>query len=336
MLPLDAVVVTYASRHDVGRCLASLRTVRGMETVVVVDHGDDGSDEVAAAMGAVVVRDPDNPGFGAGHNRGVALTRAHYVLLMNPDAVLVPGSVEVGVALLDSEPRVAACQGVIIDEATGMPERSQGVLLGPGHLWGRALRLRGLLRWRPVRSVVRRLPGLADHVARVPDGPVNTAALGATALLVRREAFDAVGGFDRRFFLYGEDMDLSRRWTEAGWRLVALPIRWAVHHAGGSSGSSWGREVEWWRGSMTFAATWYPERAWAMAVGAVMVRAVTLGACRPSRATAAWRAMVVGPRNTRTTRSARPHAELSKTLGPLAPLGPKPIRRTRDEVTCTP
>jgi len=292
---LDAVVVTYASRDDVGRCLASLLAVRGMGTVVVVDHGDDGSDRVASAMGAVVVRDPANPGFGAGHNRGVALTRARCVLLMNPDAALVPGAVEEGLALLDAQPDVAACQGVIVDEATGLPERSHGVLLGPGHLWGRALRLRGLLRWWPVRSVVRRLPGFADHVERVPDGPVDTAALGATALLVRREAFDAIGGFDTRFFLYGEDTDLSKRWTEAGWRLVALPLPWAVHHAGGSSGSSWEREVQWWRGAMTFAATWYPERAWAMAVGAAMVRAVTLGARRPSRAGVAWRAMVVAP-----------------------------------------
>ncbi len=292
---VDAVVVTYASRDDVGRCLASLRAVRGMGTVVVVDHGDDGSDEVASSMGAVVVRDPSNPGFGAGHNRGVALTGAAYVLLMTPDAVLVPGAVEEGMALLDAQPRVAACQGVIIDEATGLPERSQGILLGPVHLWGRALRLRNLLRWRPVRSLARRLPGVADHVERVPDGPADTAALGATALLVRRAAFDEVGGFDQRFFLYGEDTDLSKRWTEAGWRLVALPVPWAVHHAGGSSTSSWDREIEWWRGTMTFAATWFVAREWVMAVGAAVVRAATLSARQPSRAGSAWRAMVTGP-----------------------------------------
>ena len=292
---IDAVVVTYASRDDVGRCLASLRAVRGMGTVVVVDHGDDGSDQVAASMGALVVRDPTNPGFGAGHNRGVALTGAGYVLLMNPDAALVPGAVEEGLALLEARPQVAACQGVIVDEATGRPERSHGILLGPVHLWGRALRLRNLLRWRPVRWVARRLPGVADHVERVPDGPADTAALGATALLVRREAFDAVGGFDGRYFLYGEDMDLSKRLTGAGWRLVALPIPWAVHHAGGSSGSPWGREVEWWRGSMTFAATWYPAAGWVAALGAAAVRAVTLGVRRPSRAGVAWRAMVEAP-----------------------------------------
>lgn len=297
---VDAVVVTYASRDDVGPCLASLQAVEGMGTVVVVDHGDDGSDQVAAAMGALVVRDPANPGFGAGHNRGVTLTDARYVLLMNPDATLVPGAVEAGIALLDSRPDVAACQGVIVDEATGSSERSHGVLLGPVHLWGRALRLRPLLRWGPVQALVRRLPGLADHVERVPDGPVDTDALGATALLVRREAFEAVGGFDERFFLYGEDMDLSKRWTETGWRLVALPHPWAVHHAGASSRSSWQREVEWWRGAMTFAATWYPQGAWAAAVGASMVRSVTLGARRPSQFVSAWRSMVVAPLQTRS------------------------------------
>ncbi len=298
---LDAVVVTYANRADVGRCVTSLAAVAGMGTVVVVDHGDDGSDRVASELGAVVVRDPANPGFGAGHNRGMTHTRARYVLAMNPDAVVVPGAIEAGVDLLDARADVAACQGVIVDEATGLPERSQGVLLSPWHLWGRALHLRGLLRLPAVRSLARRLPTVADHVERVPDGAAVTSALGATALLIRRRAFEEVGGFDERFFLYGEDMDLSKRFSEAGWRLIALPDPWAIHRAGGSSRSSWQREVEWWRGTMTFAAKWYSEPAWIAARGAAVLRAVTLAFRRPSQGLRAWRSVVTAPGRIRTS-----------------------------------
>lgn len=299
---LDAVVVTYASREDIARCLGSVRAIADLGTVVVVDHGDDGSADVASAEGAVVVRDPANPGFGAGHNRGVLLTDAPFVLLMNPDAEVVPGAVEAGVALLTARPEAAAVQGVIVDASTGVPERSQGVVIGPGHLWGRVLRLRALLRWRTVRAVVRRMPGFADHVERVPRGPTETSALGATALVVRRSAFDAVGGFDERYFLYGEDMDLCRRLRDAGWTLVALPTPWATHRAGTSSRSSWRREMEWWRGTMTYAATWYRPGAWALSVAAAVVRAVTLAVRSPRGTAVAFRAVVGEPLRQRRSR----------------------------------
>lgn len=278
---LDAVVVAYDSRDEIAECLASLRGLEGLGTVVVVDHGRDGSAELAAAAGATVVHDPANPGFGAGQNHGVARTSAPAVLLCNPDARLVPGAVEEGLRHLAERLEVGAVQGVIVDTATGGPERSAGVALGPAHLWGRALHLRALLGWGPVRAVARRVPGIADHVERVPTAPSEVEALGATALLVRRSAFEEVGGFDERFFLYGEDMDLCRRLRRAGWTLLALPDPWATHRAGSSHRSPWKREVQWWRGAMTCAALWYRPGAWTLAVGAAVVRAVTLGVRRP-------------------------------------------------------
>ena len=300
---LDAIVVAYGSRPDIAPCIESLQAVRGLATIMVVDHGTDGTAEVASALGALAVSDPSNPGFGAGHNHGMSLTSAPFVLLVNPDARAIPGAIEEGLTLMVRRPEVAALQGVITDAATGRPERSHGVALGPAHLWGRALHLRVLLRWPPVQALARRVAGLADHVERVPIGPVATEALAATALLVRRRAFEEVGGFDQRFFLYGEDMDLSRRFREAGWTLLALPIPWAVHRAGSSHRSSWQREVQWWRGTMTFAAKWYPPRDWALALCAAVVRATTLAIRRPSGAVAAFGSMVSDPRRER----AHPH-----------------------------
>ena len=291
----DVVVVAYDSLAEIADCLASVQGAEGLGTVVVVDHGSDGSADVAAACGATVVRDPSNPGFGAGHNGGVGRTTAPAVLLLNPDARLVPGAVARGLAVLDERPRVAAVQGVVLDADGGGPERSAGVALGPAHLWGRALRLRSLLGWGPVRRLAGRVPSLSDHVDRVPDDVSEVESLAATALLVRRSAFAEVGGFDERYFLYGEDVDLCRRLRGAGWTLVALPVPWATHRAGSSHRSEWRREVQWWRGTMIYAARWYEPRAWASAVGAAVVRAVTLAARRPGRARDAWRSVVAEP-----------------------------------------
>lgn len=292
---VDVVVVAYRSRDTIVACLDAVRTLEGVVEVVVVDHGEDGSGETAAALGTHTVADPSNPGFGAGVNRGLRIGSAPFVLLVNPDALIVANGVSTGRALLEADPDVAVVQGVIETPGGGLPDRSQGRELGSVHLWGRVLRLRRLLDLRMFRTLARRVPGVADHASRVPAEVTDVQALAATAWLVRRAAIEAVGGFDERYFLYGEDMDLCRRFRDAGWRLVALPDQWAVHCAGSSSASNWEREVQWWRGTMMYAARWWPAPALASGLLAATVRWLQLAMARPSGASRAFKAVVVAP-----------------------------------------
>lgn len=300
-LGVSAVVVAYRSRDELPACLEGLVRV-GVEEVVVVDHGDDGSGEVAEALGATVLRNAANPGYGTGQNRGIALTTKNYVLLMNPDARIDPTGVLRGVALLDSAVDVAAVQGVIRSRVTGQPERSQGVLLQPVHLLGRALGLRRFLRFEVVRMVLRRVPVASDHVQRVPETPRDVESLSATALLMRRRAFDSVGGFDERYFLYGEDLDLCRRLRRAGWRLVALPIHWADHTSYASSAGWWQRELVWWAGTLRYAAQWWSGPAWAVARFATVLRIIPMIVARPTKAPEVLRSLVVAPGRQRRSR----------------------------------
>jgi len=298
----DVVVVAYASRATIEQCIEQVGALHGVGTVVVVDHGTDGTADVAAAMGALVIRDPGNPGFGAGQNRGVAATTAPYVLLLNPDAAPEPEGIAAGVALMDVDPTVGAVQGVITNRATGAPERSSGRELGPVHLLGRALGARRLLAYRPVRALARRIGVVADHVERVPSAPTDVDSLAATAIVIRRDAFDQIGGFDESYFLYGEDLDLCRRMRRAGWTLVAMPDRFAWHDGGASAASSTERELTWWRGTMRFAALWWTEAAWFSALLAATIAWVHLSA-RDHRVSArAWRELVVEPRRDRRRR----------------------------------
>ncbi len=304
MSTLDVVVVAYGSRAAITSCVDAAHRLAGVGEVVVVDHGRDGSGELARAAGARVIADPSNPGFGAGQNRGVREAGAPFVLLANPDAVLDADGVEAGLALLEHDPSVGAVQGVIVDEESRRPQRSQGRELGPVHLLGRALGARRLLRSGAVRRLARLARPLADHVDRVPAAATAVEALAATALLVRRSAFLAVGGFDEGYFCYGEDLDLCRRMRAAGWRLVALPDRFAVHAGGGSFESAPARELSWWGGTMRFAARWWSAPAWGLALGAAGVAWLRLAVPAPSRARGAWQALVAQPRR---DRRARPH-----------------------------
>ncbi len=290
MSTLDAVVVAFASRDHIDRVVDDLTPVVDGR-IVVVDNGRDGSGARAGDRGAIVVHRPDNPGFGAGSNAGLALAGADYVLLLNPDAEVDATGVQAGLRYLAGHPDVAAVQGAIVHGATGAAERSHGVELGPVHLLGRALGLRRLARFGAVRRLAARTH-LRDHVARAVDGPVDVESLAATAVLARRRAIASVGGFDERYFLYGEDLDLCRRLRATGWRLVALPERFAVHAGGASSEGWWEREVEWWRGTMRFAATWWGTVPWSGAVLAAVLRWPGLVVRRPAAAGAAWRAVV--------------------------------------------
>lgn len=278
----DVVVVAYRSEEHILACLDSVKQAAGLDRSIVVDHGDGASARRAEAAGATVVHDPTNPGFGQGQNRGVALGTAPFVLLLNPDASMVPGAVVRGLDVLAARPDVAAVQGVIRSAAGGGPERSRGREVRPVHLLGRAFSLRTLLRSRMVRALTRHVPAVADHVERVPAAAVDTEWLAATALLVRRTAFEAVGGFSPDYFLYGEDLDLCRRLRLDGWRLVALSDDWAVHDSGASAASTVEREITWWNGTMTFAARWWSPVEWMAALVAAVVECGRLIAREPA------------------------------------------------------
>lgn len=296
---LDVVIVAFNNGADIGRCVTSAYKLSSVGRVVVVNHGEGGATEVAAAAGAEVVSDPTNPGFGAGQNRGIKLTDAPYVLVLNPDAIPDPEGIAGGVHYLDIHPEVAAVQGGIINSRTGRAERSQGRAIAAMHLWGRAIGARRLLALPVVRRTARHLQPLQDHVERIPSSPTPVAYLAATALLVRRAAFDEVGGFDESYFLYGEDLDLCGRLRYRGWTLVALPDHWARHKGGGSAKGWWERETSWWEGTMRYAAAWWSGPRWLLALGAAMLRWIQLAVARPRGAGTAWRRVIWTPLRSR-------------------------------------
>jgi GT2 family glycosyltransferase len=297
----DVVVVAYRSEAEIGDCLAPVLDDPLVASVTVVDNGDGRSAAVAEALGAAAVHAPDNPGFGTAVNRGVARGTAEAILVLNPDARLTSIALADGLARLERDPMVAGVQGAIVNRVTGQEERSAGRELGVVHLAGRALGLRRLLRLRPVRALARRSPGLADHVERRPDGDRRVDSLAATAVLLRRSAFTEIGGFDERYFLYGEDLDLCRRLRDAGWALLAVRDTWAEHTSGGSAATSWARELTWWEGTLQFArSNWNTAaRTGALVTGAIA--ALRLVARRPSR----WREVLGACRGTRQTGAAR-------------------------------
>lgn len=212
---LDVVVVTFESAAHVRGCLEAL-PARGR--VVVVDNASsDGSADLAAALGAEVLRNPDNRGFAAGANQGARRGAADAILFLNPDAVVAPEDLSRLHATLAADSQVAIVAPRLL-RADGSAQRGWWPLPSPAETWREAL---GLRRLWPVRLG--------------PDGAAPF-VVGA-CLLVRRDVFEQLGGFDEAFWLYGEEADLCRRARDAGWQVRYVGAATA-RHVGGASGAA--------------------------------------------------------------------------------------------------
>jgi N-acetylglucosaminyl-diphospho-decaprenol L-rhamnosyltransferase len=227
---ISVVLVSYNTRELLLAALASVVS-DGAEEVVVVDNASvDGSAEaVRSAFPRVkVLENPDNPGYGAAANQGVSACSATFVLLLNSDTVVRPGALRTLADYLERHPR-AGLAGPRLENPDGTLQRSCFDFLGTARL---AVEKSPLGRW--LASV----PLIRDRwlIHHGPHDRPRTApwVLGA-ALCLRREAFEAVGGFDTGFFLYAEEVDLCYRLWQAGWEVHFAPVATVVHVGGASS-----------------------------------------------------------------------------------------------------
>lgn len=223
-----AVVVSWNSGGLVGRAAAS---VPAPARVVVVDNASaDGSADEAASAGAVVLRLPGNAGFGPACNLGAGdvdgLPPAEAILFLNPDAALVDGKAMLGLLLgaLDSDPALGAVAPAL--EGDGQ---------GPFQL--RRLPTLGSLA-REAFLVNRLFPGNRGflrerYLDRDRSVPFDVEQPAAAALLVRRDVFEKVGGFDPAFApAWFEDVDLCAKILESGYRIRFVPAARASHVGG--------------------------------------------------------------------------------------------------------
>jgi GT2 family glycosyltransferase len=234
---LDVVVVAYRSATLLDECLDSIvRDVKGgtvvpaRTLVIVVDNAspDDSARVAAAHDGVRVVASPSNRGFGDGCNLGAAAGDAEYVFFVNPDARLDTGCTSRLLRELTAAPSLAAVGPAVLDPAGAYRAASAGFEPCLRSIIGHYL-LAGCLpivgRWfAPLQ-----LP--EGTTERRPDW------ITGAALLVRRAAFESVGGFDESIFLYMEDVDLCRRLREGGWGIGYVPEAVVYHQLGGTQGT---------------------------------------------------------------------------------------------------
>jgi GT2 family glycosyltransferase len=218
------VVVYYHHWQETAKLVRQLRAApalrRGAAEVVVVDNHSPGHPLVPRLrrLGGVSLRRwGRNRGFAAAVNEGCRLSRGDWLLLLNPDMTFEPGFLDLVLAY--AERLGGADMGVgIVGFRLRNPDGSRQPSAGPFPTLGRTLARLLLPRSRRKYNL---LPGASR-------GPVDWVT--GCCLLVRRSCWEDLGGFDRDFFLYYEDVDLCRRARARGWAVCHEPALSAVHH----------------------------------------------------------------------------------------------------------
>jgi GT2 family glycosyltransferase len=225
---MAVAIINWNTRDLLRTCLETC-LAEGPVEIVVVDNGSyDGSiDMVRREFPEVHLKVlPSNPGYGAASNVAFRLCRAPYVLLLNSDTEVRPGALAALSQALEDRPHTGIV-GPKLENPDGSLQRSVFTFPSP---------YISLLKRQPVAGLVSRLPGLREHYPlsfkhdrerRVPW------VLGA-AQAIRREAFEAVGGFDESYVMYYEEVDLCYRMRRAGWDTRFVPCA-TVMHVGGAA-----------------------------------------------------------------------------------------------------
>ena len=249
---IAAIIVSYQSASTLDACLLRLREARGIAEIRVVDNDStDGTLEIVQRHASAdprvrFIANPDNPGFAAANNQGVADSQAPWLAFINPD--LMVGRDTLAQLRERALPLGDCLLGVEQVDEDGRPDDA-------------------VRRRDPDFAAMLRSPGQGGKLAIPVDRsqPLQVVpALSGALLLMPRALFDRIGGWDAGYRLHAEDLDLCRRAREAG-AVIAIANDLQVTHVRGVSSRSRPFFVEWhkhrglWRYFRKFEAA---QRAW--------------------------------------------------------------------------
>lgn len=224
---LSIVIVNYGSGRLAKACVDSIRRDPpqcAYEVIVVDNNSPDDSQELLATEvpDTIFLPQTENLGYARGVNVGIRRTRGNFVLILNPDIIVLRGAIDTLLDFARAHPRAAVVAGRLVNP-NGSTQDSFARFYTPFTILARRTPL-GLvppgtrhLAWVQMRQYGRETPRPVDWV------------LGA-CMLVRSDALENVGLMDERFFMYFEDMDWCRRFWHAGWEVWYEPAARFSHY----------------------------------------------------------------------------------------------------------
>jgi len=206
---LSVIVVNYNTMNFLGRCLASIEKQAGVdfETIVFDNASQDASREMAKKdfPWVKLISGEQNLGFAGANNASIPLCSGQYIYFLNPDTEVKPGAFGRMINFMNDRPDIGLAGTQIVNPDDSFQSSVERQYPGERHAKNELTQLKGEIAW----------------------------VLGAS-MIARKRIIDSLGGFDERFFLYGEDADLCLEVRKAGWAIGYIEDAVIIHWGGGS------------------------------------------------------------------------------------------------------
>lgn len=273
---VSAVIVNYNSGPFLKQCV-ELVLHQADEVIIVDNASSDTSLKILVAAlpdepHLKIIQNDKNLGFATACNIGTKQSTGNYILFLNPDCLIQPDAVSRLVTAFETDPKVGMAGGLLLNPDGTEQGGGRRAVPTPWRSFVRAFGLNRFAdRWPRIFS------DYYLHNQPLPDSPIEVEAISGAYTLVRRDAMDDVGHWDKGYFLHCEDLDLSMRFRQKGWKILFVPDAPVIHYMG-ICGVSNPFLVEWHkhRGMRRFYRKFfrhqYPGPLWVAVIAGVWLR----------------------------------------------------------------
>lgn len=232
---ISFIIVNFASREVLPSCLASIGKISDISKEIILVNNDSQPLDLPETIPCPrkIIQSPRNLGFGAGVNLGSRSASGRYFFFLNPDAEIISADLQRVIREFESGSQVAIMGAKIIDDHGKTQDWIAGTSITP---------------WQIIKNNL----GL-DHNAWIKKQKEKLSVdwVSGGAMLIRKDVFQQLGGFDENFFLYWEDVDLCRRARKLDYGILYFPAL-AVRHRGGQSFSGPKKQKEYYYSSQDY------------------------------------------------------------------------------------
>lgn len=231
-IDLSVVIVTYRCLPFTELCLQTLLWHKNdnVEVIIIDNNSGDGSCDIIRKKypDITIIENPENKGFGVACNQGMALAKGRYFLMLNPDTIVPENFTTDIIRFMQLHPGCGAMGGMMVDGSHRfLPESKRGI----------PTLFRAFCKFSGLISLFTKSKLLAGYyLGHLPYNKQHEIEILTGAFMVlNAEAIKRTGGFDERFFMYGEDIDLSYRILKAGYKVLYNPAIKILHFKGEST-----------------------------------------------------------------------------------------------------
>ncbi len=232
-MKLSIIVVNWNTCDLTKQALTAVFTeTHGFEYEVIVI--DNNSKDTSVQMikrefpQVVLIENTENVGFGKANNQGMKKAKGEFILLLNSDTIVLDHAIEKLVAYLDTHPDVMMVGPKLLNGDGTFQHACRRNLPNPKNAF---FHLFGFVKMFKQSKHVTSYKRFSDN----PDITEPVEAISGAAMMFRKEVFETIGGFDEKFFFYGEDLDLCKRIHNKNWKIMYVHNAKIIHFGGSSS-----------------------------------------------------------------------------------------------------